>query len=183
MQKYEPTRGRAATCITTAGLAALILLSGCGTQSRAAASPSPSRTAASPSAAATPSEAASTASYAASLTFTGGISATVNRAQAPQGGASNSCGNGTVDVDIVIKGRVWSLQASADTYRGPGQYKVGSGFSVMIHAPDDDLWFSTGGTATYNDDKSLSVDLTVTNLMVPGGPGSTAHISGSFGCD
>jgi len=126
--------------------------------------------------------AAATGAYLASLTFTGAISASVDRAQAPSAGSTNACGTGNVDVDVIIKGQTWSLNASANPYRGAVQYKAGTEFALMINAPDYDMWMSTGGIATYTDDKSLSLDVTMTNLMVPEGPGTTAHLSGSLAC-
>lgn len=79
-----------------------------------------------------------------------------------------------------MDGDVWNLGASADPYHGPGQYKVSSGFSLLLSSPSDDIWFSTAGTATYTDDKTLSVNVDITNGMAPGLP--DAHISGSFSC-
>ena len=120
---------------------------------------------------------------AASLTFTGGLSGTVSGAQAPVGGSSNACGSGAVDVNVVFKGQNWGFNASASPFHGPGQYAAGSGFSLLIASPTNDLWFATGGTATYNSDKSLSIDVDVTNMMAgPGEPGSVAHIAGMFSC-
>jgi hypothetical protein len=134
-------------------------------------------------AASTPVATASLDVYAASLTFTGGLSGTVSGAQAPVGGSSNACGGGAVDVNVVFKGQNWGLNASASPYNGPGQYATGSGFSLLIASPTNDFWFATAGAATYSTGKALSIDVDVTNMMAgPGEPGSVAHITGTFSC-
>ncbi len=176
VKTVQPFRRVAATGFIAAVVAPAIIAAACGGSSQPASATSP--TATSPAAAATPSP---TASYTASLTLTGGISATVDKASAPSN-ASNACGGGSVDVEIAINGQVWTLDAMAKTYSGPAQYKAGSEFTVMLNAPDYDIWMSTAGTATYKDDKSLSMDVTLTNLMVPEGPGTSAHLLGSVSC-
>jgi hypothetical protein len=79
-----------------------------------------------------------------------------------------------------LDGGNWSLGASAGPYRGPGQYKVPDGASLLLSAPNYDIWFSTAGTVTYKDDKTLSLDVDMTNGMAPGVP--VAHLSGSLSC-
>jgi hypothetical protein len=65
-------------------------------------------------------------------------------------------------------------------YRGPVQYKAGTEFELLMISPSNDYWFSTAGTATYRDGKSLSIDVDMTNGMAPGVP--IAHVSGSLSC-
>ncbi len=123
--------------------------------------------------------------YAASLTFTGGLSGKVSGAQAPPSGASNACGSGSIDIGIVLNGQDWALDASASAFHGAGQYKAGLGseFDLMMWSPTNDIWTTTAGSATYNDGKSLHLDVDVTNLMAgPGEPNSTGHVSGSMSC-
>jgi hypothetical protein len=116
--------------------------------------------------------------YSANLTFTGGLSATVTQATGQSGGGS--CGGGAIKVDISLDGGNWTLGASAGSYHGPGQYKVPDGASLLLSAPNYDIWFSTAGTVTYRDDKTLSLDVDMTNGMAPGVP--VAHLSGTLSC-
>jgi len=170
----------AASGLVAVVLASAIVIAACGGSSPSASSgqtaTSPAATSLAPAATPTPAP-----SYTASLTLTGGISATVDKANAPSN-ASNACGDGSVDVEIAINGQVWTLDATAKPYSGPAQYKAGTEFTVMLNAPDYDIWMSTAGTATYKDGKSLSMDVTLTNLMVPEGPGTSAHLLGSVSC-
>src|SRR6266702_1708339 len=94
VKTVQPFRRVAATGFIAAVVAPAIIAAACGGSSQPASATSP--TATSPAAAATPSP---TASYTASLTLTGGISATVDKASAPSN-ASNACGGGSVDVEI-----------------------------------------------------------------------------------
>jgi hypothetical protein len=155
-----------------------MLLVGCGGTTQGAASPSSGPIASSPSAIATPPAKAPTGVYAANLTFTGGLSGTVTEATGQSGGGS--CGGGAIKVDIPFDGGNWSLGASASSYHGPGQYKVPDAASLLLSAPNYDIWFSTAGTATYKDDKTLSLDVDMTNGMAPGVP--VAHLSGTLSC-
>jgi hypothetical protein len=125
-----------------------------------------------------PSSKPSAGAYSANLTFTGGLSGTVTQAAAQSGGSS--CGGGSIKVDIALNGGTWSLGASAGSYHGPGQYQVPDAASLLLAAPNYDIWFSTGGTVTYKDDKTLSLDVDMTNGMAPGVP--VAHLSGSLSC-
>jgi hypothetical protein len=133
----------------------------------------------------TPSSAKSVDTYAARLTFAGGLSGNVTGAQAPPSGSSNACGAGSIDVEVVLNGQNWALDATASAFHGPGEYKAGLGseFDLMMWSPTNDIWTTTAGSATYSDDKSLHLDVDVTNLMVGAGdPHSTAHVSGSISC-
>jgi hypothetical protein len=83
-------------------------------------------------------------------------------------------------VDIPFDGGNWTLGASAGPYHGPGEYQVPDAASLLLAAPNYDIWFSTGGTVTYKDDKTLSLDVDMTNGMAPGVP--VAHLTGSLSC-
>ncbi len=96
--------------------------------------------------------------------------------------SSNACGGGSIDVEVSVHGQTWSLDASASPFRGSAQHKAGTEFTLMINTPDYDIWLSTAGTATYTGDKFVTVDVTMTDLMVPEGPGTSAHLVGSFSC-
>ena len=143
---------------------------------RQPATPSP---APSPSLATSPSPAAP--AYSGHLTFTGGVSGTF-AVMAPSGG-SGKCGAGEVDVAVVIRGAEWDISASVSPFNGAGSYSVASGFGVLISTPSFDLWSSTGGTAVYASDRSVTVDIDITNMMAgPGEPGANAHITGTMSC-
>jgi len=75
------------------------------------------------------------------------------------------------------------MSASVEGYHGPGSYAAGSAFNMMLSAPNYDIWMSAGGAASYAGDTSLTVDVTMTNLMAgPGEPGASAHIKGTISC-
>jgi len=170
--------GIARSLLVAAALLPSMLMVGCGATSQGAASPSSRPVAPSPSAISTPPSKASAGGYSANLTFSGGLSGTVTQATAQSG--NGSCGGGAIKVEISLNGGDWSLGASAGPYHGPGQYKVPDGASLLLIAPTYDIWFSTAGTATYADDKTLSLDVDMTNGMAPGVP--VAHLSGSLSC-
>lgn len=164
---------------TVAFIALAMTVAGCGGAQHATSTSAATRQAA------TPSPSKSLDVYAASLVFTGGLSGNVSGAQVPPSQASHACGGGTVDVDVTLNGQVYALNASASAFHGPGQYKAGLGneFNLMIWSPTNDIWTTTSGSATYKDDKSLTIDADVTNMMAgPGEPNSIAHVSGSMSC-
>jgi hypothetical protein len=162
-------------------VATVILAAGCGASPPVATQSSPGPTTPSPttSTSPTPSPTPAQPTYAVHLTLTGGLTGTVTQTRV---NASSDCATGKIDVDIVVRGQVWSLTASVDGYHGPGRYGY-LAFNLMLSTPTFDIWMSTGGSATYSGDTALSVSVSVTNLMAgPGEPGATAHISGSISC-
>jgi len=168
-----------------AALAGLLAVA-CGGSSQvtavATASARPS-VASSPSASPSPSVSpAPVIAYSGQLTMSGGVSGKF-AVVAPSGAASAGCGNGEVDVAIVVKGAAWNLNASASAYSGPGTYRVGDAFSILISTPSADLWFTTGGTAVYLSDRSVTINVDATNMMAgPGEPGANVHITGTMSC-
>ena len=90
-----------------------------------------------------------------------------------------TCGEGSVHLAVTVQDRHWHMGVSVTHYHGPGRYTQADGLVVSL-ASSRELWSGSTGTATYKDDRSLTLDADIENQTAPNSP--VAHVAGSMSC-
>lgn len=134
-----------------------------------------------------PSSAASSpvasGTFAANLTFTGGLAGAATQAKAPAAFHTSDCGGGSIAVAVTLNGHDYDVQVLNTSYTGPKQYTLGdmsTGTALLLSNAQyggQDIYSSKSGTLTYQSEKSITIngDLIGANAL-------TVHISGSASC-
>ena len=88
-----------------------------------------------------------------------------------------------MEIQFAANGTEWVIQVTASSWHGPAVYTGAQQFQVSLYdtAHQNVTWSnsgSTGGSATFTDDHSASVDAVVTSRQAAG----SDHVTGSLSC-
>ncbi len=161
-------------------LAALLLVSGCGSAARVVSGTAPSPGASAPTATATPSPTPTPSpSPGTRLTISGALNGAVSGAS-PFGQCGKTANGDGADLRFQLNGQNYSLSIALASYHGPGSYPLPPD-RVSLHTvaigPGSQFFGSTSGTVSVaGGDSSGAIDSTMT------GDNGSVHVTGTWSC-